>query len=123
VKIDSAKIKKIAKERNLSLSDLLKNARVSKTAYYHLLRKDSLFPASLRSIAETLSVPPSRLITEGRSATEKIRRILAETDRIVASDPGLDPENIRLTLLLLEEPPLERLRRSLTRGRALHLHG
>jgi len=33
--------------------------------------------------------------------------------------PNADPDNVRHTLILLKLPPLERLRRSLTRGRAL----
>lgn len=33
--------------------------------------------------------------------------------------PNADPDNVRHTLILLKFPPLERLRRSLTRGRAL----
>jgi hypothetical protein len=44
------------------------------------------------------------------------------TDRIVAADRSLDPENVRLTLLLLEESPIQRLRRSLLRARSIDLH-
>lgn len=43
---------------------------------------------------------------------ESVRAVLAER-------PEADPDNVRHTLILLEQPPLERLRRSLTRGRAL----
>lgn len=38
---------------------------------------------------------------------------------VLAAHPEADPDNVRHTLILLEQPPLERLRRSLTRGRAL----
>jgi hypothetical protein len=38
---------------------------------------------------------------------------------VLAVRPEADPDNVRHTLILLEHPPLERLRRSLTRGRAL----
>jgi hypothetical protein len=38
--------------------------------------------------------------------------------RVLAAHPDADPDNVRHTLILLEQPPLERLRRSLIRGRA-----
>jgi hypothetical protein len=38
---------------------------------------------------------------------------------VLAVRPEADPDNVRHTLILLKQPPLERLRRSLTRGRAL----
>ncbi len=43
---------------------------------------------------------------------ESVRAVQAER-------PEADPDNVRHTLILLEQPPLERLRRSLIRGRAL----
>lgn len=45
-------------------------------------------------------------------------RLSKRVEEIVASHPGADRENIRHTLILLEQPPLERLQRSLIRGRA-----
>jgi hypothetical protein len=38
---------------------------------------------------------------------------------VLAVRPEADPDNVRHTLILLEQSPLERLGRSLTRGRAL----
>jgi hypothetical protein len=38
---------------------------------------------------------------------------------VLAVRPEADPDNVRHTLILLEQAPLERLRRSLVRGRAL----
>ena len=38
---------------------------------------------------------------------------------VLARRPEADPDNVRHTLILLEQPPLERLKRSLLRGRAL----
>jgi hypothetical protein len=37
-------------------------------------------------------------------------------EAVLAERPEADPDNVRHTLILLEEPPLERLRRSLIRG-------
>jgi hypothetical protein len=42
--------------------------------------------------------------------------------RILQRHPKADPENIWHTLLLLELPPIERLRRGLVRGQKPHLH-
>lgn len=39
-------------------------------------------------------------------------------ESIVAAHPEADRDNVRHTLILLEKPPLERLRRALIRGRA-----
>ena len=46
------------------------------------------------------------------------RRLSARVTKIMAAHPDADPDNVRHTLILLEEPPLERLQRSLIRGRA-----
>ena len=122
MRIDLNRLRKLAGERNLSLTALLSKSGVSKTAFYHLVHKSSVLPASLRELAGTLSVRPGAFLTEENPDVDKIRRILSLTDRIVAGDPKLDPDNVRLTLLLLEEDPVRRLRRSLTRGRKSDLH-
>jgi transcriptional regulator with XRE-family HTH domain len=122
MRIDLARLRALAGKRGLSLNALLAKAGVSKTAFYHLVHKSSVLPASLRALAETLSVRPSAFITEANPDVAKIRRIMALTDRIVAGNPKLDRDNVRLTLLLLEEEPVQRLRRSLIRGRKSNLH-
>jgi hypothetical protein len=38
--------------------------------------------------------------------------------KVLAAHPHANPDNVRHTLILLEQPPLERLQRSLIRGRA-----
>jgi len=45
-------------------------------------------------------------------------RLIASVQAVLAQHPHADPDNVRHTLILLELPPLERLRRSLTRGRS-----
>lgn len=122
MRIDLARFRRIAGKRGLSLNALLAKAGVSKTAFYHLVHKSSVLPSSLRALAETLSVRPSAFLTEKNPDVAKIRRVLASTDRIVAGNPKLDRDNVRLTLLLLEEEPVRRLRRSLTRGRKSDIH-
>ena len=46
------------------------------------------------------------------------RRLSARVEEILAAHPDADRDNVRHTLILLEQPPLERLQRSLIRGRA-----
>jgi transcriptional regulator with XRE-family HTH domain len=119
MRIDADKLKKILRKKSLSLNALLKKAGVSKTAFYHLLYKDSVLPASLGAIASSLAVRPSAFLTDRSEDVAQTVRLLNFVDRIVSQEPGLDRDNIRLTLLLLEETPLDRLCRSLTRGRAV----
>jgi hypothetical protein len=45
-------------------------------------------------------------------------RLTARVNEVLAAHPHADPDNVRHTLILLEQPPLERLQRSLIRGRA-----
>jgi hypothetical protein len=59
-----------------------------------------------------------------RSSTNQARaqrwaeRLSKHVEEIVASHPDADRDNIRHTLILLQQPPLDRLQRSLIRGRA-----
>jgi hypothetical protein len=43
--------------------------------------------------------------------------------KVLAVHPNADPDNVRHTLILLEQPPLERLQRSLIRGRTAAILG
>jgi len=122
MRIDMSRLRKLAGKRGLSLNALLAKSGVSKTAFYHLVHKSSVLPASLRALAETLSVRPGIFLTEENPDVAKVHRVLDLTDRIVADDPDLDRDNVRLTLLLLEEEPVQRLRRSLIRGRKRDLY-
>lgn len=115
------KIKILYRTKGLSLKKLLSLANVSKTAYYNLLYKDTLLPNSIHRIAKILGVQPSTLLEESNSEEEKMKRILDLTDKIAVSLPELDRENVRHTLILLQEEPIERLRRSLIRGQKLNI--
>lgn len=54
-----------------------------------------------------------------RKASRWAVRLMKSVRAVLAVRPEADPDNVRHTLILLEQSPLERLRRSLTRGRAL----
>jgi transcriptional regulator with XRE-family HTH domain len=115
--LNPEKIKYLCKENGLSLKDLLAKSGVSKTAYYYLLYKDSLLPKSVHALASVLKVPPSDFLDDFNNEERKIIQIDRQTTEIMKMNPQLDRDNVRLTLLLMEEEPIERLTRGLIRGR------
>lgn len=122
MKLDARRIKKLCSEKGLTLQSLLGRASVSRTAYYSLVRKDSVLPASVRAIAGELGVAPSAILEEAQAAEWRTRALLRRAGRILEQHPQASFENVWHTLVLLEEPPVDRLRRSLLRGRAANLH-
>ncbi len=120
--IDVAKLRKLAQRRGLSLHQALRTAHVSRTAYYSLVRKDNLLPKSLQALADALAVPVTAFLSEPNVAEQKMRRLYRRVDAIVAKHPRANRDNLLHTLLLLEEPPIDRLRRSLQRAQAIHIH-
>ena len=101
---------------------MLESAGVSRTAYYSLTRKDSVLPGSVRAIADTLDVPPSAILEQAGAAERRAQVLVREARKILRNNPRATFENVWHTLALLEETPVERLRRSLLRGRAVDLH-
>jgi len=95
---------------------------VSRTAYYSLVRSDSVLPTSLLALADFLDVAPARLLDDQIGPTVRARLLLRRLERILAKHPAADRDNVWHTLLLLEEPPVDRMERGLVRGRALDLH-
>jgi len=121
MRLSPQKIKKLCARHGTSLQALLVSVAVSRTAYYSLARKDSVLPASIRSIAGALGVKPSSILDD----TDPARRLQARARlarRITASNPGATFENVWHTLVVLDDPPIERLRRSLLRGRSRDIH-
>lgn len=121
MKLASENVMRLCRAQGLSVDRLLKNAGVSRNAYYSLCRKESILPASIRRIARELEVPEDTLLEESASAETAMRRLLWEAGKIARKNPGVDPDNVRHTLLLLEEKPEARLRRALLRGRTIHI--
>jgi transcriptional regulator with XRE-family HTH domain len=122
MKLDAARVRALCTRRGLTIRDLLREAGVSRTAYYSQLRKESVLPVSIRALAGTLEVVPSALLDEAPAEEWHARALIRRARRILARNPGASFENVWHTLVLLEEPPVERLRRSLLRGRAGDLH-
>ncbi len=115
------KLKGLCKTKGLSLRELLHKANVSKTAYYHLIYKETLLPNSVHAIAEALNVRPSVFLEEVNPEEEMIKQIMNLTQKILKKFPKLDRENVRHTLLLLHEAPIERLKRGFRRGQKFNL--
>jgi len=86
------------------------------------VRNDSVLPNSLVALADFLAIKPAELLDGSVGPGLRARSLLRELERILAERPEADRENVWHTLLLLDEPPVERLERGLTRGRALDLH-
>lgn len=122
MRLSGENIKKLCGARSLSLNALLKRAGVSKTAFYHLIYKDSVLPRSIDALAVALKVRSSALLEEADRKSRRALRLLEAANRIAGSDRTMDRDNVRHTLLLLEEKPIERLRRSLLRARKPDLH-
>jgi hypothetical protein len=116
-----SKVIGLCHEKGLTVSAALDQASVSRNAYYSLVRKPSVLPASIVSLAEALGVPPSELLEDKPSAVAKANELANEVNRIVRQNRGVDRDNVRHTLILLEEEPISRLRRALRRGQRIHI--
>lgn len=121
MRVSASKIEQLCTESGTALSEVLRRAGVSANAFYTLARKDAVVPRSLIRIAEFLEVPVSALLDDVEPPAVRIRELLTRTERIVRRNRGADPDNIRHTLLLLEEKPVDRLRRALRRGQPVNL--
>jgi hypothetical protein len=120
VKLSLKKVDSLCRKRGIPTAQMLREARVSRNAFYTLARKDSVVPQSLIRISEVLEVPVSQLLDDVLTRRLRMKRILSELSRIVKRHPRVDADNVRHTLLLLDDKPIERLRRALRRGRRLN---
>lgn len=116
VKLSAPDIRKICKDRGISLTDALAQAGVSRTAYYALLRRSTVLPASLTRLAKYLRVPPSYVLLEPEDfEVSRAKEIALEAERIARKTKVHDIENVRHALLLLDLTPAERMARGLRR--------
>jgi transcriptional regulator with XRE-family HTH domain len=122
VRLSPDRIKKLCARRGASLQSFLQSAGVSRTAYYSLIRRDSVLPRSVRAMAGLLGVAPSAILEEEPPVPGRARALIREAGDVLALHPRATFENVWHTLVLLDEPPIERLRRSLLRGRTHDLH-
>jgi hypothetical protein len=122
MQLSSAKFKKRCAQRRISLGDVLKQAGVSRTAYYSLIRKESVLPKSILRMASHLDINPVALLDNEDARIKKIRGLQAKANVISLKYPECDRDVIFRTLLNLEKSPVERLRRALIRGRQSAIH-
>ena len=123
MKLSHANIRRYCRRKGSSLSTMLLDAGVSRTAYYSLVRRSSVLPRSIHAMADALGVDVSDLLEEAHVTTAATAgRLVEEANRIVERYPRASFENVWHTLMLLREPPSERLNRSLRRGRAVAVH-
>jgi hypothetical protein len=59
----------------------------------------------------------NRVSSSTASANRWGKKLAAEVAAVMTRHPDDDPEDVRLTLISLQSPPLARLNRSLRRGR------
>jgi transcriptional regulator with XRE-family HTH domain len=117
VKLDADAVRRRCQARGVPLTRALREAGVSRTAYYSLLRRDSVLPKTVLRLASALGASPSELLDERALEERRARRRLREARRIAEAKPGAAFETVWHTLILLDEPPLARLNRALRRGR------
>jgi len=117
MRLDLDAIKAICDRQGTSVTEMLREARVSRNAFYSLARKKMIVPRSIEVVAEHLGVPVSAILDEPVTPAERLEVLAREASRIAASNEDTDSDNLRHTLLLLDEKPVERLRRALRRGR------
>jgi transcriptional regulator with XRE-family HTH domain len=123
VRLDTDTVSALARQQGLSLSEALRRAGVSRTAFYSLARRPTALPGTITLLARVLGVPASRLLSEGAGVqSDRAQALLREARRIRARSRGSVFENVWHTLNLLELTPAERLARSLLRGRTRPVH-
>ncbi len=122
MRLSSVKVKQRCTQRRLRLTDVLRQAGVSRTAYYSLARKESVLPKSILRIARQLEVDPAELLENEAAQIAHIRRLQAEAGALARRHPDCDRDVMFRTLLNLEQPPIERLRRALIRARRPATH-
>ncbi len=122
MRIATNNLKRLCRKQRIRLNDLLEQAGVSRTAYYSLTRKESVLPKSVCRIADRLNVSPLRFLDDPSAPVKRIRELQARTDRICRQYPGCDRDVVFRTLMNLDLPPVERLRKALLRGSQVDLH-
>jgi hypothetical protein len=117
VRLSAEKVRKACRSQRTNLSALLAEAGVSRTAYYSLVRRGTVLPTTVIALAEGLGCSPSALLEDLSPQELRARTLLKRLRGILRRHPDADRENVWHTLLLLDEPPIDRLNRGLTRAR------
>ncbi|MFC1629080.1 hypothetical protein ACFL3H_08215 [Gemmatimonadota bacterium] len=121
MKIDLEKLKFLSTENGCTISALLDSAGVSRNAFYSLARRESILPGSILAIADYLNIPPSSFLIDEGSLLQKGLALQKRVEEIAFRHREADRDTIRHTLILLQEEPVERLRRALRRAGNIYI--
>ena len=121
MKIDLEQLKTLSAEHGCTISALLDSAGVSRNAFYSLTRRESVLPGSILAIADYLKIPPSTFLVDEGSLAQKGRALQRRVEEIALRHRKADRDTIRHTLILLQEEPVERLRRALRRAGSIDI--
>ena len=113
MRLSQKKLKEVCDSRGLGLTAALSRAKISRTAYYSLTRKDTVVPNSLLSLAKYLKVPVSDLLFDEALELKLHQNLLTNVDKIVAGNKISERDNVRHTLISLQRLPIERLKTAL----------
>ena len=72
--LSEQKVRELCKRRGIGLGEVLQEAGVSRTAYYSLVRKDSIVPKSVTRLAGALEVPVSALLNDPDKEREILKK-------------------------------------------------
>ncbi len=120
MRIVTERIKRMCAQRGVLLGEMLMRAGISRNAYYTLARRDEILPGTCTKLTKYFKADEMEFLTSESREVEKARVLQAEVDRIVRRYPDVDPDNVRHTLILLREKPVDRLRRALIRAQGSH---
>ncbi len=121
MRVDLDKVRRRAAARGSSMRRVLAEAGVSVNAFYRLARKPSVMPPGLVRVAAVLGTDPDRLLARSVPPEQQVARQRRRLARVLKRHPEANADHVRHTLILLDEPPLDRLRRALRRGRRVDL--
>jgi transcriptional regulator with XRE-family HTH domain len=123
MRIAHRRIRRLASELGLPLTEVLRRAGISRTAYYSLARRPTVLPKTIHALAEALDVPIAEILEEpAPPLSVKALRRLESARAICAADASASFENVWHSLCLMDLAPIDRLNRSLLRGRVAALH-
>ena len=124
MRLATERIRCLAKAQGLTLGAALERAGVSRTAYYSLARRPTVLPGTVHALATMLGVTPEEILDGAASALELVASArVREAREVCEKNPRATFENVWHTLCLLDDSPVERLNRSLIRGRITRIHG
>lgn len=117
------RIQEFCRAKRLSLNQLLKQAGVSKTAYYSLKRRGVVVPFTVLRLCKVLGVEPKEILSSINTDVIASLLLRERLEEIIHQNPKADRDNVWHTLLLLQDKPITRLNRALLRGSGgKHIH-